>query len=182
MDFQILGWLKRFFSQHQHLCTFHQSFYNDGLEDLSNFGGFQPQNLFSCVKWWNRFITAIWFFSDLIPKTPPEKSLHNIINIQKQTKHKYIQTSVWNNIFPGKTQTPRFCVKQLVKTINTEEQKHLHHLFGIQAQELRCTLLSRSKSECKDSSHQQIFHYKKNFREKTGFKGLRHVKNDILKI
>lgn len=146
------------------------------LKTLSSFGGFQPQNLFSCVKWWNRFITAVWSFSNLISKTPPEKkSLHNIPKTNKKYKYSIFKSPYKTTSSLEKTQTPRFCVEQArsKNPSTTEEKKHLHHLFGIQTQELRCTLLvvaSDQAATTGDSMHHQIFHSSKKYTvKKTGF-------------
>lgn len=56
------------------------------LKTLSSFGGFQPQNLFSCVKWWNRFITAVWSFFQPHLQNPSWKK-KVFTTSQKQTKN-----------------------------------------------------------------------------------------------
>lgn len=140
------------------------------LKTLSSFGGFQPQNLFSCVKWWNRFITAVWS-KPLLKK----KSLHNIPKTNKKYKYSIFKSPYKTTSSLEKTQTPRFCVEQArsKNPSTTEEKKHLHHLFGIQTQELRCTLLvvaSDQAATTGDSMHHQIFHSSKKYTvKKTGF-------------
>ena len=116
-NIKLLGWWKRSkkpTGQHQHVPFIKVSNTMMDLKTLNNFGGFQPQNLFSCVKGWNRFITAVWTFPTSSPKNPPEKKVFT--PSQKQTKNlstvyskaRIKQYLPWKN-----PNTYRFCVEQL---------------------------------------------------------------------